>query len=193
MQFLLSDVVIKIAKEVLGVTVNVAPGERLTKEYLANLNNAVNAVQNPVVYLGIDPGESNGICGYDAKYYLLFMLTIHHEDMVMFMHQFKSVKKCIMEEYKVFSHKAKQHINSDLKTTQVIGRVQSWAKLHEVELIMQPSSIKPTGYKWIRKKPLPKSNPMNHSLDGHVHFVYWGVRTGRIKLEDILRNEVMRA
>lgn len=172
---------------------NIAPGERLSKEYLTNLNSAVNAEENPVAYLGIDPGESNGICGYDAKYYLLFMLTIHHEDMILFMHQFKSVKKCIMEGYKVFSHKAKHHINSDLKTTQVIGRVQSWAQLHEVELILQPSKIKSTGYKWIGKKPLPKSNPMNHSLDAHVHFMYWAVITRRIKLEDLLRNEIMNA
>ena len=161
--------------------------KRLTEEYLANFKKVVNAEANPTKYLAIDPGKANGVCGYDAKYYVLFMMTVHADDIVMFLDQFDTIDKCIMESYAVYPNKVKDHIYSDLETPRVIGRIESWAKLKKVELIRQPAHIKPTGYKWIGEKPLPKSDIMNHSLDGHVHFMYWAVLRGYIKLEDLIK------
>ena len=46
---------------------------RLTKQYLEKIKETVNAEANPIIYLSIDPGKTNGICGYDAKFYLMFM------------------------------------------------------------------------------------------------------------------------
>ncbi|MFY3742113.1 MAG: hypothetical protein HMLIMOIP_002577 [Candidatus Nitrosomirales archaeon] len=169
------------------MTVSIVPGERVTKEYLVRLEEIVNADINPVEYLGIDPGKSNGVCGYDNKYYLLFMLTIHADDMILFMHQFKKVKKCIIEDYKVYPNKAKDHIYSSLETPRVIGRIETWAKTNEVELIKQPASIKSTAYKWLGQEPLPKSNKMNHQVDAHAHFIYWGIKTGRIDIRSLIK------
>lgn len=169
--------------------ININPKARLTPEALVHLNEAVNALANPVNYLAIDPGTSNGVCGYDVKLYPMFMMTVSADDMVMFLHQFNLVKKCILESYHIFPNKAKDHIYSDLETPRVIGRVESWAEIKKVDLIKQPSSIKPTGYKWIGKKPLPKSNPRNHSLDAHVHFMYWAVRANKIPLEDLIKKD----
>lgn len=145
--------------------------------------------QNNVEYLSIDPGSKNGLCGYDANFSLVFMTTVFAKDMIMFMQQFKNVKKCICESYRVYSHKAKQHINSDLETVRVIGRIEHWAGVNGIELIMQPATIKNTGYKWLGQKPLPKTNPLNHQMDAHVHFIYWGVKSGKIKLEDLRKND----
>lgn len=161
--------------------------EPLTEKKLENLEAVVNNDFSPVEYLSIDPGKSNGICGYDVKFYLQFMKTIASTDIVLFLQQFKKVKKCIMEGYKIYPNKANQHIYSDLETPRVIGRVESWAENNSIELIIQPASIKPTGYKWIGEKPLPKSNPKNHPLDAHVHFIYWAVRNGHIKAEGLLK------
>lgn len=161
--------------------------EELTPRYLENLNSTVNADTNPIEYLSIDPGKSNGLCGYDTKFYPQFMLTIRADDMVKFLQQFKRVRKVIIESYKIFPNKAKDHIYSDLETPRVIGRVEGWAETNDVELIKQPSSIKPTGYAWIGKKPLPKSNPQNHSMDAHVHFMYWAVKNRLIDARELLR------
>ena len=159
----------------------------LTDEYLAHLKSTVNTEINPVMYLGIDPGKANGVCGYDAKYYPMFMLTVTADQMVMFLHQFECIKTCIIEGYRVFPNRAKDHIYSDLETPRVIGRVESWAEVKKVQLVKQPSHIKPTGYKWIGEKPLSKSNKRNHALDAHVHFIYWCVTSGRIPLEDLIK------
>jgi hypothetical protein len=174
------------------MTVSIAPGERLNEEWLAHFNEAVNTNMNPVRYLAIDPGKANGVCGYDTKYYLMFMLTIQSDDMVMFLDQFKNIKTCIMEGYKLYPNKMRDQIYSDMETPRVIGRVESWAKLKNIALIIQPANIKTTGYKWLGEKPLPKSNPANHMKDAHVHFTYWAVTTQRILLEDILRRNVQK-
>jgi len=169
------------------MTVSIVPGERTTEGYLFNLREVVNAKENPIEYLAIDPGKHNGVCGYDAKFYLAFMLVIEADDMIMFTDQFTSLKKVIIESYKVYPGKEKQHIYSDLETVRVIGRVESWTEKNRIQLIAQPASIKPTGYAWIGKTPLPKSNPLNHSLDAHVHAMYYFVKHGLINAADLLK------
>lgn len=148
----------------------------------------VNAEVNPVIYLGIDPGKSNGVCGYDARHYVVFMCTVNSLDMIHFLAMFKKVEKCIIEDYLLYPDKAKQQVYSDMETSRVIGRVESWAELHHVEVIKQGASIKATGYKWIGKKALPKSNPLNHELDAHVHFMHWAIKHGKVNAADLLRN-----
>lgn len=159
----------------------------LSTEFLTNLNEVANNELNPIKYLSCDPGNLNGFCGYDEKYYLQFMMSIPHTDVVKFINQFKNVKVCVIESYRVYAHKAQQHINSDLLTPKIIGRVETWTELNDIQLITQPASIKTTGYKWVGKKPLPHSNPMNHALDAHIHFMYWAVKHGKINAADLLR------
>lgn len=161
--------------------------EPITDEQLASLAEAVNADMNPVKYLAIDPGKANGVCGYDAKFHLVFMYTIREEDMVKFLEVFKRVETCITESFLLFPTKTKDQIYSDMETSRVIGRVEGWAARAKVKLVMQPSSIKKTGYAWIGKKPLPKSNPKNHKMDAHVHFMFWAVKNGKINAADLLR------
>lgn len=147
----------------------------------------VNTDFNPIEYLAIDPGKSNGVCGYDAKYYWQFMFIVPAVDMIQFLQIFKKVKVCIVEGFQLYPNKAKDQIYSDMETPRVIGRIETWAELNNVDLVKQQASIKPTGYAWIGEKPLPKSNPNNHAMDAHVHFMYWAVKTSRINPADLLR------
>ena len=148
----------------------------------------VNNELNPVKYISIDPGKSTGFCGYDVRYYVQFSVTLPAQDLTKFLELFKNVDVCVLEDYRIFPHKAKDHVYSDLETTRVIGRVESWAERKEVELVKQPSSIKPNGYAFIGKKPLSKSNPNNHWMDAHVHFMYWGIKSNRINPTTLLSN-----
>jgi hypothetical protein len=172
-------------KGVLGVIVSTEG--RLTEEWLRHLNEAVNAEHNPVKYLGIDPGKSNGICGYDDKFYPQFMLTVLADDMVMFMHQFKKVETCVIENYILYPNKSKEQRYSDMQTSRVIGRVEHWAEVRKVNLVKQPAAVKASGYAFIGKKPLPKSDKRNHELDAHVHLMYWAVSKGKIDAKTLLR------
>jgi hypothetical protein len=160
----------------------------LTTESFQKLEELANDV-NPVEYLSFDPGTSNGCCGYDSRYHLVFMFTIKASDMIKFLQIFKHVKICVMEGYKLFPNKASAQAYSDMETSRVIGRIESWTELNEIELIKQGANIKPIGYKWAGKKPLPKSNPANHELDAHIHFVYRAVRNGWINAGDLIKTD----
>jgi hypothetical protein len=139
-------------------------------------------------YLSIDPGENNGVCGYDANGQLLFMITVSDRDLTTTLKDITDVRICVLESYRVFPNKFKRHIYSDLPTVQAIGRVLSWAELNDVRVIKQPSSAKAMGYKYLGRKPLPKSNPANHQLDAHAHFTLWAVKNRVLSPKDLLRN-----
>lgn len=159
----------------------------LNSANLLSMKEAFNTEKNPIKYLSIDPGNKNGVCGYDEKLYPQFMFTVRDVDMVQFINLFEKLDICIIEDYRIFAHKLKVHANSKVETLRIIGKVEGWAETKGITLIKQPSKIKPTGYAWIKKKPLPKSDPKNHSLDAHVHFMYWAVRAGKFRAEDLLK------
>lgn len=160
---------------------------RLTPELLSSLEEVVNNEQNPIEYLSFDPGKDNGATGYDSKYYLSFMLTVAEQDMLDFLKCFKHVKKVTIENFTLFPHKRTEQNYSDMLTSRVIGRVEVWSQLNEVELIKQSPNIKRTGYAWIGIPSPSKSNPKRHELDAHAHFVYRAVKNGWIKAEDLLK------
>lgn len=156
---------------------------------LESFKSSINDDHNPAIYLSIDPGKANGICGYDERFYTKFMTTIKATQMVKFLMLFERVKLCVTEGYKLYPNKAHQQIYSDMETPRVIGRIESWAITNNLVLIMQPASIKPTAYKWMGQKPLPKSNPLNHQLDAHAHFMYWGIKNGKIQVPNVRKND----
>lgn len=170
--------------------------EELTKDKLDRLRSAVNADHNPIEYISIDPGKSNGVCGYDSKFYTQFMYTIRANDMVQFLNQFDRIKTCIIENFILYPEGNKKPgyrstpTYSDMETSRVIGRVESWGVLKNIEVVKQNASIKPTGYLWIGQKPLPKSNPRNHVMDAHVHFMYWAVKNHKIDAADLLKAKI---
>lgn len=160
--------------------------EILGDDALKKLAAIVNHDVNPIKYLAIDPGITSGTCGYDDRMRLQFMFNVKMDDMAFFLDSFDNVKLCVYENFMLYPDKSKEQFYSKMETSQVIGQIKSWAKLKGVELVEQPARIKPTGYNWIGKKPLPKSNKMNHGWDAHVHFMYWGIRNKHIDAAEVL-------
>ncbi len=148
---------------------------------------AVNAEQDPVLYLSIDTGEYNGVCGYEEKAYIKFAEVISLSDLSVFLRCFKTLKKCIHESFFLFPHKAKEQIYSNMPAVRAIGRIEDWAQTEKIPLVAQQPSVKATGYKWLGKKPPTKSSNKNDTMDAHVHFIYWAVRNKVISVSDLLR------
>ncbi len=161
----------------------------LTEEYLKKLYDIVNDEKEPITYIAIDPGNSNGVCGYNSKGHLLFMTTINEKELLTFLRVFQKITTCVTEDYRIRYDKMRQHVGSDVLTLRVIGRIEDWCEVANIVLIKQMPTVKATGYLWLGKRPLPKTNPANHKWDAHVHFIYWAVRKGLIKAADLLRKE----
>lgn len=159
---------------------------RLTEKQFEQYKEAFNATENPAVYMGIDPGKSNGVCVYDERYYLLAMLTIHADDINMFINNLEHIKICVVEDFVLYPTKAQKQHYSDMETSRVIGRIEAWAERAGVELVKQLATIKTTGYLWIGQKPPKKSDPKNHMMDANVHFMYWAVKNNKIDARRLL-------
>lgn len=164
--------------------------KNVTEEGLAHLKEAVNADVNPVESLGIDPGSRNGICGYDSRHYLQFMYSINEKDVTLFLRAFTKLKRIIIEDYRLYPNKTKQQVYSDMLTPRVIGRVEDYCTMRDIELIKQGASIKDTGYKWIGKKPPPKGNPKRDPMDAHVHFMYWAIKNRHIDAGKLITDDI---
>ena len=158
----------------------IVDNEPLADDDLKRLHAAVNEPMNAVKYLAIDPGESNGVCGYDAKFHLSFMFTIREQDMLKFLDCFESIQVCVVEKFTLYPNKAMKQVYSTMPTSRVIGRIEGWAARNKVNLVMQSAAIKATGYAWLGKKPPAKSNPDNHKMDAHVHFMFWAIKNRKI-------------
>jgi hypothetical protein len=154
-----------------------------------NLETFITNEANPLESLAIDPGKFNGVCGYDSRHYLQFMYVVDFEDMVTFLNILKRVKRCIIEDYTLFPNKAMRQTYSDMPTSRMIGRVESWAELHSVELIKQLPTIKVTAYKWLGKKPPAKSTNLNDPWDAHAHFTYWAIKNKKINPAVLLKEK----
>ncbi len=159
---------------------------KLSPQELEHLAATVNEPMNPVKFLAIDPGKSNGVTFYDERYRLVFSMTVDADDMVEFLEQFKLVHTVICESFLLYPNKAKEQTYSSMETSRVIGRIESWCAQMGIRLIMQPASIKPIAYKWLGKKKPSKSDSTNHQKDAHAHFIYWGVRTGKIDMKSLI-------
>lgn len=165
-------------------------GMAITDDLLVRFTEVVNAEENPVIYLSCDPGKNNGLCGYDERYRVVFMYNILEEDLMRVLECFHKINTFVIEDFTLYPHKAQHQVYSDMLTSRVIGRVEDWARRNAVNLVKQGAKIKETGYKWIGKKPLPKSNSMNHPLDAHVHFMYWAIKNGKISAASVINNEI---
>lgn len=139
-----------------------------------------------VRYLSVDPGESNGLCGYDIDGRLLWMATTKLRDLARFIEELRNVHTCIIEDYKIHPHKAQDHIYKDVVAIRAIGKIENWIERYNIKEFKQPNKHKTTGYQYMGKKPPPKSDPRRHELDAHAHFLYWGVNSKLINPADLI-------
>lgn len=161
----------------------------LDDKIFESLKDRVNEPPNPTTYLAVDPGKSNGFCGYDDRHHLTFMFTIPSTNMIRVLQLFTKVQIIIVENFTLFPHKRTEANYSDMETSRVIGRIESWAELNKVEIIKQGPNVKKTGYQWLGIPSPSKSNPANHELDAHCHFTYWAVKNGRINLLNLIKKD----
>lgn len=151
--------------------------------------------------LGIDPGKNIGIARFDVE----DKEILHQNDSIINWENFvivldaiaimaqqrrasssEPVVTVVMEDFLLFSHKAKAQIGSRMEAAQVIGAVKYvvGASKGKMNLVMQPPSINQTAAKWsgrgtqiLRDKEYHL--PDNVSASNHAH--YWLVSKGYLR------------
>ena len=131
--------------------------------------------------LAIDPGESSGWATYSATgEFQDAGICRSREGVYDLLKEVGPVAKVVIEDYRLFSHKAVQQSGSRLETVRVIGAIESWAAINDSEVILQPASIKSIAQKW--SGIVPKGSHKNtHHIDAMLHGHYYLQRTEVIK------------
>ena len=136
--------------------------------------------EKTITYLAFDPGETTGVAEFNSVGALLDMHQLKIDALLDYLADMKfKPKTIIIEEYKIFAHKAKAHTNSKVPTIQVIGMIKSYAHRWGSAVVEQPSQAKVLGYKLSNTKQA-KDHKFSHQLDAYVHGYYHLIKHGVI-------------
>jgi hypothetical protein len=149
-------------------------------------------VDRALRYIAIDPGETNGIAGYN---YLGTVLWMGNSlDVIDSLKRSESTfwtpttdMRFIVENYRVYPGKALAHINSDVKTAQVIGAIKQYAKDRSIPVVLQPAHTKATGFAYLGVKEPSRSSPLSHAKVAHAHGTYWLVENRILDPRSLLK------
>lgn len=131
--------------------------------------------------LAIDPGESTGWATYSATgEFINAGICRSREEVYTMLKEVGPVAKVVIEDYRLYSHKAVQQSGSRLETVRVIGAIESWAAINGSEVILQAASIKKIAEKWSGIKPKGDHKNLHH-IDAMLHGHYYLQRTEVIK------------
>lgn len=145
-----------------------------------------------LAYLSFDPGITTGWAQFNAKGELkglgqvdILGLYAMLEALYIRQHPLQAV---IVEDYKLFQHKAMQQSGSRLETVKVIGALEAFAHRAGVALVLQPPTIKRIAEKWSGMKP-PSNHSISHQIDAYNHGYYYLVNHKVVKPIILTRNQ----
>lgn len=142
------------------------------------------------LYAGIDPGLTTGLAVANEEGEFQGFVSVHFDKIQDSLinwdtYWLQKPEVVIVEDYRLNPYTAKrvEATHSRIETVQVIGMVKIWCTSHDIECVIQDRDKKGVGYRYWGKKPLPKSNPMNHPYDAAAHLMFYMVNKKLIKVK----------
>lgn len=89
-------------------------------------------------------------------------------------------KRIIVEDYRLFSHKAQQQAGSDMEASRVIGTLETFAIMWNVPITKQPSSILSVAVIQSGIK-MTGDHASSHWKSAYNHGYYWLLKNNIIK------------
>jgi hypothetical protein len=133
-------------------------------------------------FISFDPGKATGWATFDEEGNLTDKGIYRSLDdlkdglqAVMLMGD--QPKVFIIEDFRLFSHKAVQQSGSDMPASQAIGSIELAAAVCRAEIVKQGSDILPIGERFAGVK-LPKNHDESHDIAAYVHGFYYLVKKG---------------
>lgn len=120
--------------------------------------------------LAIDPGIYIGFATFDNKGNLNSMGQVHLNDFTDWLEaQNPQPELLVVEDYRLFKHKALQQSGSKLETVKCIGIIESYCTRNKIPITMQAASILPIAEKLANIK-----RPTNHAIGHQICAVLHG-------------------
>lgn len=128
------------------------------------------------VLLAVDPGDTAGLAWWDLDTPgldrpLLGMEQVKHEDLPKWVLSFQEKYKIdtiVVEQFVLFSKRAKQQSGSKMKASKGIGIYEMAAAANDAKLVMQPSNMLPAAIK-ISGITMPHTHSETHKFSAYAH------------------------
>ena len=142
------------------------------------------------MYLAYDPGKTTGWAMFDdagesVQYGQLSLdeLVTHVDSMTTRSLTEDPLVAIIVEEFKLFGHKAKHQVGSQMEASQAIGILRVLANNTGAEFVLQPPTIKAMAVKWTQLSPKGLAHAKTHWIDAFNHGAYYLIKRGIRKTE----------
>ena len=138
------------------------------------------------VYVSFDPGENSniGIAVFESeKGQTIWYGQIRLQDIQPNLNIIAGRSKIlaiICEDYRVFGHKARQHVGSRVETIQSIGVIKAFALGKHIPFVLQPSNILDIAQRLTQTK-MPRDHSISHSVSAFLHGAYYLIQQGTRK------------
>lgn len=123
-----------------------------------------------------DPGDTTGYAAWDEAGNLLEMGQCPLEEIPQVWSRLENdhgkTTVAVVEDYKLFGHRAKSQIGSRMKAPQGIGMVKALAQVSGAEVELQMANIKDMAKKWFQIT-IPSDHAESHRYDAFLHGSYW--------------------
>lgn len=130
-----------------------------------------------LVILGLDPGNTTGWALFEGAE-LVECGQLHlpkTASIVDLLYSFSETpKQFVVEEYRIYPNRAKQHIGNDLFTPRIIGAVEAFAYMNNIPVDFQPASLGKSHFTDSRLKALGLyQKGQRHANDAIRHVAHW--------------------
>lgn len=133
--------------------------------------------------LAVDPGGMNGLAWFREDYELEGFAQVKLDDLTMWLENHgPKPDVVILENYKLWKHKALQQSGSDMPASQGIGIVKSYVKRNKMQLVEQSPQILQTAV-LMSQMPMPADHSKSHWVSAYNHAFWWMVKQGHRKVD----------
>jgi hypothetical protein len=133
--------------------------------------------------LGIDPGGMNGLAWFGSDYQLKGFTQVNLHDFPLWLDAHQPIPDVvILENYRLWKHKALQQSGSDMPASQAIGMVKMYCKVRGITIVEQSPQILEPAQK-MSQMPLPADHSKSHWVSAYNHVFWWLVKQGYRQVE----------
>lgn len=132
--------------------------------------------------LAIDPGVMIGWAFFDDKGEVRALGQVHLNDFAIWLEDQPQPDLIVVEDFRLFKHKALQQSGSRLETSKCIGMIESYCVRYKVKIVLQSSNILPIAEKWTGQKR-PSKHEVGHKICAYLHGSYYLIKEGHREVE----------
>lgn len=137
--------------------------------------------------LGVDPGGTNGLAWFNLEYQLEGFTQVKLDDLPDWLEEHTPKPDLIIiENYRLWKHRAIQQAGSSLPAAQAIGMVKSYATRNKIKIEEQSPQILQNAQKMSQMK-MPGDHTNSHWVSAYLHGYWWLVKHNyrQVDMEDL--------